>query len=157
MKLLFPTLAYILAAGTALAEPEFTEETVEACMQTQAAAGASPAECVSTVMSECIDFGFESPASAVLCFRNAGTAWGDLLKQALSKVEMVAPAQVYTFAEINTRYDLMKSLLECDRIKEMAIASDQDGNAINVQDARCQATATGLTYLKVTLQLRARQ
>jgi hypothetical protein len=56
-------------------------------------------------------------------------------------------------ARIETKYDLLTNLLQCDRLKELSLAVSQMGDdAVAVQDARCQATVSALSFMRLYLR-----
>lgn len=127
--------------------------TAEACFSDAATAHSDPAACVDAAQIDCLDNAVETPAVANLCLKNAQAAWSDALGARFASVVANADPAAAATLRIETKYDLLATLMQCDRMQELALAtSDLTGPAIAVQTARCQATAAGLTYMRLYLR-----
>ena len=127
---------------------------VRACVAAQAEAGAPAAECVNRAHAACLELG-DAPAAATLCLRDAKEAWGRRIAARLDEVAAGAPGEIAQVARIEVRFDLLQNLLQCDRLEALALLRPPDEAALALQRARCEATATGLAYVKLLLQSRA--
>lgn len=152
-----PVLSLALVVG--LASPVWAETTVDidatrACIQKQIDTNAPVAACVNQAHEPCLTFGMEVPAATVLCFSKAQSTWIKAMQAIMDDIKTKTPERSYQFTEINTRFDIMQNLLQCDRMNELSLLSESNADSINIQNARCRATATGLAFVKLTLQTR---
>lgn len=144
-------------AGVALAGPVLQTDKITACVDAQIAANAPVADCVNTAHSQCLEFISEAPAAAIQCFRQARSDWAGLLSEQVFALRDDMQDESWTILEINARYDLTGNLVQCDRMVELMTLRTQDGELLELQKARCQATASGLAYMKLALQAQSQR
>lgn len=157
--LLASTVACVMAFG--LQQPASGQDTsrtenrtdTRACVEAQVQKGAPVAECVNAAQVQCLEFKDASPA-ATECFMGFKERWGAMISARMKEIEAAAPANITSVAKIELKYDMMQNLLQCDRIEELAMLTQPDEAAIVWQRARCEATATGLVFVKLVLQSR---
>ena len=142
----------ILLAGSAAAEPVLDAAATEACIEGQIASDAPVADCVNAAHAVCLDYAGQAPLAAVLCFRQARTDWAALIADRMSTLRAALPDPQGAALEINARYDLLTNLVQCDRMTELMALGQPEGDTLDLQTARCQATASGLAYMKLSLQ-----
>lgn len=135
------------------AAPKDSRTDPRACVEAQAEKGAPVAECVNAAQVQCLEFQDASPA-ATECFIAFKESWGEMISARMQEIEAAAPAQITALAKIELKYDMMQNLLQCDRIEELAMLTRPDEAALVWQRARCEATATGLAFIKLVLQSR---
>ena len=138
-----------------IAEPVLSQDRLSTCVAAQIAANAPVADCVNDAHATCLDYVSQAPVAAVQCFRQAKTDWAKLLSEQIAGLRTLMEEEPWTILEINARYDLMGNLVQCDRMIELMTLRTQDGEVIELQKARCQATASGLAYMKLALQTQA--
>lgn len=126
-------------------------ETPQACIEAQLKAGAPPADCVNRHHAECFQYEDGSPAS-LSCFLKAKDYWGELIKERMEQISADAPEEIRAIAGIEVKYDLKANLLQCDRMRELTLLRKDPSDATAVANARCEATAVGLAYVKLYLQ-----
>lgn len=146
-----------LMPQSSLAEPVLSQERMTACVAAQIAANAPVADCVTDAHATCLDYVSQAPVAAVQCFRQAKTDWAGLLADQIAGLRALMETEHWTVLEINARYDLVGNLVQCDRMIELMTLRTQDGEVIELQKARCQATASGLAYMKLALQTQAEE
>lgn len=132
------------AAGDDTADPR-------ACVEAQIAAGAPVAECVNRTHAECLQFA-EGSEAGIACFLEAKEAWGQRIKARMDEIRASAPEEIAMIAGIEVKYDLQGNLLQCDRMEELRLVRQDPDAATAHADARCEATAVGLAYVKLLLQ-----
>lgn len=145
-------LALSAVPGGALADPVVSGAQVARCLERQIAANAPAAICVQEAYGTCLQDAAEAPAAAVACFLQSKQDWAGLMSEQLTLLQPALGAEAYARLEIETRYDVLTQLVQCDRLHELTLLQQQDADIINVQKARCEATASGLTYMKLLWQ-----
>ena len=146
------TAAMILTAlglGTpALADVNIAD--VDACFEAARTGQADPAVCINAAQDSCLDNAQETPAVSALCFLEAREAWSDAVSQTFAEIVPTMDETDAAVLQIETKYALLGNLLQCDRIEELSLAaSDLTSEAISIQSARCQASATAAMYLRL--------
>jgi hypothetical protein len=124
------------------------------CVAGQAAAGQPAADCVNRAQELCLQFPESAADAATACFRDMKDAWGTAVAARMDEIAATAPEEIAAVARIEVRYDLTINLLQCDRMDALNRLRDQPPELLRAQDARCESTATGLTYVKLLLQSR---
>jgi hypothetical protein len=143
--------ALFLAAGPAFGGVEIDQ--VNACFDAAVTGKSNPAQCIDAAQNACLDNARDTPAVATLCYSDARNAWSAALSAALEKMTAHADEKLAAVARIETKYNLLANLMECDRIEELSVAvSDLTGNDIALQSTRCQATASAATYMHLYLR-----
>ena len=144
-------LVCAVLAFPALAEVDLPR--AQACFDDAIATQSNPAPCVEAEQVACMGGAIETPAVATLCFMDAQSQWSAAIGAQIETIVTEAPPTIAAIARIETRYDLLSNLLQCDRMEELAlVASDQTGEEILLQKTRCSATASGLTYMRLYLR-----
>ncbi len=145
--------AFLVALAPPVSAEILGDPETRDCVEAQVAAGAPAADCVTRAHAACLDLG-DAPAAATLCLLEAKEAWGERIAARMDEIEAAAPAEIGEVAVIEVRFDLLQNLLQCDRLEALARLRDPGGEALRLQRARCEATATGLAYVKLLLQSR---
>ena len=145
-------LALLAAPQIAGAEPVLDQGAVDACTDAAIAANAPVANCVQGAHAPCLSYASEAPAAAIACFRQAKADWAGLISARLTALKPALPGPVWDVLEINTRYDILGNLVQCDRMTELALLQVPGGEQVELQKARCEATASGLVHMKLALQ-----
>lgn len=148
LALLFATLPTLATANPVLL-PGFDE-----CVDLQLEKSEPLGECVRGALVNCVDWPVGEP-SGTACFVTAKDEWGDLLGQRMQRVREAADERVAKIAEIEIRYELERSLRECDRQMELVLLDVPQDDRSDYLRAQCEATAVAATL--VTLILRAGQ
>lgn len=146
----------IIAALQVLATPLLAEvdlEQANACFAAAEETQSDPVHCIDAQQDVCLDNAQGTPAVALLCFRTAREAWSLGISGIISDTVDAAPEPLASVARIETKYDLLTNLLQCERVQELSIAvSELGSDAIGVQTARCQSTASALTYMRLYIR-----
>ena len=138
-----------LAVPALPGQAAITEADIAACLNASEARE-DPALCVAAAHAECRAFPDTAPSAAAECFLAARTDWGTLIAAQMERVAAKASERVAQVARIEVKYDLLANLLQCDRMEELARAASNDsGETIQRQKARCAAAAAGLAYLRL--------
>lgn len=136
--------------GLALpARAEVDLATVDACVADSIASERMPTACVDAALAECIATPDEAPALATLCFTTARAAFSDGISAQMDRIRASADDKIAAIAGIEVKYDLLASLVQCDRMEELALLTDRPGEEIARQKIRCAATASGLAYIRL--------
>jgi hypothetical protein len=116
----------------------------------------TPSACIEAAQDTCMDNAQETPAVATLCFVAARESWSEGLASIFAETVGEMDEVSATVAQIETKYDLLANLLQCDRFEELSIAaSDLGGDMIALQTARCQASASAVIYMRLYLTAQA--
>lgn len=146
--------AFLVLAAPAMAEVDVTA--AASCFGAAADAGTDPSDCIDAAHEACMVDAQERGLVAALCFTNAKDAWSAGLAARLQRVMSESDQQTAALAQVETKYDLLAALLQCDRIEELSlIGSDQTGEMITMQKARCTANASALAYMRLYLRSRS--
>ncbi|EPX78679.1 hypothetical protein [Salipiger mucosus] len=115
------------------------------------AAQAEPGQCITEAHAGCLGLSpDEAPQAATLCFVEAKQQWGALVSERMKALgEEVAP-EALTRLQINARYDLLSDMLQCERVEALAKAGEASAEQITLGRARCEATATGFLFARLT-------
>lgn len=154
-KYLLPAIAAGLASSVLMAPPAVAQEfdTAGACLEERAAAAAPLADCIVEAQAVCLSFPEPSLAGAE-CYRNAKEHWGGLIAARMEEIRAVASNELAAVAGIEVKYDLQGNLMQCDRMEELALVrKDPDEETVYAR-MRCEATAVGLAYAKLSYQSR---
>lgn len=138
-----------LAIAAPVLLPGFDE-----CVELQLEKSAPLGECVRGAFVNCVDWPVGEP-SGTACFVTSKDEWGELLGQRMQRVRAEADERVAKIAEIEIRYELERSLRECDRQMELVLLDIPQDDRSDYMRAQCEATAVAATL--VTLILRAGQ
>ncbi|WP_238367481.1 hypothetical protein [Mesobacterium pallidum] len=140
-----------LAIGLAMLPRMGATEAVDAKAYLACIAGGEALQsCLAVAHAACDAIPAETPAAAIACYRAAEQGWTDAIKSTLqSRAETMAP-DALTALSINTRYDLMTALLQCDRRQEIGLAVTQDpAPEIQAARARCGALSAALVLARL--------
>jgi len=138
----------ILTAWPVSGSSAITEAEIAACLnapETQT----DPALCATAAQKDCLAFPETAPSAAAECFLNAKAEWDGLIAGRMKAIAETAPERVAAIARIEVKYDLLANLLHCDRLEELARLGDTDDEHLLRQRTQCEATAAGLSYLKL--------
>ncbi len=137
------------SAGAVIAQVDV--RAAEACFT----AADDPATCVVGAQDPCLDKAGETPAVATLCFTETRAEWSAALGARMRDLMADSDPRLAAVAQIETKYDLLTNLLQCDRLRDLALAtSDAPDPTIALNYARCQSTASGLSYMRLFLRSR---
>ena len=124
------------------------------CADLQVGKGEPLGSCVRGAFGNCLAWPAGETAGTA-CFIDAKDEWGDLLGQRLQRIRDRGDERLGKIAEIETRYELERSLRECDRRMELMLLDVPQDDQSAYLRAQCEATAVAATL--VTLILRAGQ
>lgn len=126
---------------------------VRTCVATAADLGKKPTGCVDTAHAACLRVSSETPAVAALCFEQTRAKWSDAITARMDHLRNAAPERIAALAGIEVKYDLLSSLVQCDRMEELALLREVPAEEILIQKSRCAATASGLAYIRLLWRL----
>ena len=130
-------------------------ELFQACFAAKNSANEPAGDCVNEAQAVCLSFDPGSQAAAgTLCFVKAKEDWAAGITAQMDQITAMADPQIAAVAGIEVKYDLLSNLLQCERMRDLALLTDRPSDAIVLQFARCEATATGLVLTKLMLQSR---
>ena len=111
--------------------------------------------CIDTAQTDCMASLQTAPAAATLCYTQARTVWEQGLTDRIAAIATQPDDTLTAVARIETRFDLLANMLQCDKIEALSkAASDLTGPEIAAQKAACQSTATGLSYMRLYMRSR---
>lgn len=128
-------------------------DSVQTCVETARGAQTNPNDCIDTAHQACLVDSTEAPAAATLCFTKARAAWSDGIAARMSVIQDNAPENIAALAGIEVKYDLLASLVQCDRLEELGLLQEAPAEQVRLQKARCEATASGLAYVRLLWRL----
>ncbi|MBV7393959.1 hypothetical protein [Mameliella sediminis] len=146
-------LCLLAPALPAQADPRLDLDSVQTCLDTALELGKKPTGCVDAAHAPCLQISPETPAVAGLCFSDARQEWSDAIGTRMSELSANAPERIAALAGIEVKYDLLSSLVQCDRMEELALLRELPAAEIQLQKARCTATASGLAYIRLLWRL----
>lgn len=120
-----------------------------ACVERARSDGADPKLCLAQVHAPCQSISAETPALVTLCFDTAREAWTRATAARLDEITHDAPEQIGARTRIDTKYDLLAGLLQCDRLEELGHLTEIEDDRLLLEKTRCEATATGLAYIRL--------
>lgn len=135
--------------GPGPARAEVVLDQVARCIEHSRQSGTVPTACIDTAQADCLSLPAETPAVAILCYARARESWDSGITQRMAEIRATAPEQIAAIAGIEVKYDLLASLVQCDRLEELARLSSQTAETVQRQKARCTATASGLAYMRL--------
>ncbi|MCV2875023.1 hypothetical protein OE810_02010 [Rhodobacteraceae bacterium XHP0102] len=110
-------------------------------------------DCVAEALAPCQAEPDDMHAVATLCFRNSRSAFDAGISAAMTRLRAGQDNALITLLSIETKYDMLSGLLQCDRMEELALALSNIGpDAIARQKAQCQATTSALVLARLTLR-----
>lgn len=145
-------LAQILAAPLSAEEPAKGADLsqTESCVAAALKANSSPADCLATLHAPCLNFPASASPQSALCFVETRKSWDQRIKDRLEK--LADDPAVAAVASIESRYDLMANLLQCDRLDELSALYKMDEDQRLLQKTRCEAAAAGLAYIRLLVR-----
>ena len=145
-----------LFAAPVVAEVDLSQ--VQTCVAERIEAGDQPLSCIDEAQLDCTAINPETPLVAVVCFHDASDAWNAGIRDTMMRVQSTGPEDLAVVAGIETKYDILSGLMQCDRMKELAQAMSKDTpEAVQRQYAQCSATAAGLAYARLHWRTREGQ
>ena len=124
----------------------------ESCVAAALAAGSSPADCLGQMHAPCLAFPQNATAQATLCFVETRKDWDTRTKAALEAMAAQPDPMIGRIAAIESRYELLTNLLQCDRLDELSALYAHPDEARLLQKTRCEAAAAGLTYIRLLVR-----
>ncbi len=110
-------------------------------------------DCVAEALAPCQAEPDDMHAVATLCFRNSRSAFDAGINEAMTRLRADGEEALVTLLSIESKYDMLGGLLQCDRMEELALAlSNIPPDAIARQKAQCQATTSALVLARLTLR-----
>ncbi|ARE42073.1 hypothetical protein RGUI_3932 [Rhodovulum sp. P5] len=147
-------LAAVLLCLAAPAHAEVNISRVDACVAQSSAQKRPPTDCIDAALAECLAVPADTPAVAGLCFSDAKEAFSAAISDGMQTLRASAPDQIAAIAGIEVKYDLLANLLQCDRMEDLAKLGPAPAQEIGLQKMRCEATAAGLTYMRLVWRAR---
>jgi hypothetical protein len=147
--------AVCLAAFMTPASAEVSIEAVDTCLEQAFTAGTNPNECVDQTHQTCGTMPEDMHSAAALCFTKAREDWAAGIAAQMEALKAKADDKIMSIAGIEVKYDILSSLLQCDRMEELNRLSDQSGELILRQKAGCESTASGLAYVRLVWRSRS--
>jgi hypothetical protein len=149
MKKVFAALFGVIPV---CAVAEFDQQSLMMCLNTKIEYNLPAAECVTEALQACLQIDDKHVNTKTDCFLTAKSEFATLNAGRIEELQSALDAQKYQIVEISTRYDILGNLMQCDRLHEMNLVMQEDANAINLQNFRCQATAMGMAFAKLYVQ-----
>lgn len=150
MRYVFMTAACGLLGTPALAAVDLSA--AQACF----IAKTEPTTCIDAAQADCMASLSEAPSAATVCFRAAQEVWSEGIGAQINVIASQPDETLTAVARIETKYDLLTNMLQCDKIEDLSkAASDLTGEMIAAQKAACQSTASGLSYMRLMLRSRS--
>lgn len=147
--------AVCLALWALPAGAEISIETVNACITKAAEDGTNPNLCVDQAHTDCGAIAEDMHTVATLCFTEAQQVWGDAISTKLAEVQAKTDENIGAVAAIETKYDVLSALVQCDRMEELSRLTESTADLVQRQKAGCQSTASGLAYVRLFWRSRA--
>ena len=145
----------ILCLWAGLASAEVSVSDTNACITESLNQGRQATSCIALAHSSCTEVVSETPAVATLCFVNAERAWAAGISGIMSQITEGASEEIAAIASIESKYDLLTALLQCDRMEELELVVGQkEDEDILLGNAHCKARATALTYARLFVRSR---
>jgi hypothetical protein len=148
-------LALVLAGQSVTAEVDLGK--VDGCVTNARDLDLSPLSCVDDAHAPCLEIHSETPNVTSLCFIQAQDSWSKGIARHMEVLTEQAPAEIVTIAKIEVKYDLLASLLQCDRMDELAALQGSTEEERLMQKSRCSATASGLAFVRMIWRSPMRQ
>ena len=140
---------------SAPATAQMSMETVDACLTDAFSAQTSPNACVDLAHSECGGMPEEMHAASALCFTKTQEVWNAAIAEQMEAIRARGDDQLSAIAGIETKYDVLSALLQCDRMEELNRLTDQSAELVARQKAGCVSTAAGLAYVRLNWRARS--
>ncbi|MDH5797891.1 MAG: hypothetical protein OEZ19_04945 [Paracoccaceae bacterium] len=153
-RFLLAGLTIFTFAGLAEARDLLGQSDIDKCIEVRDTAGENVTDCVDIAQSQCNTFGTKAPLAALQCFRGVKEEWDEYIRTRMEQVNQTANEKLFALVQIEVKYDLLQNLLQCDRMTELQLLQSPSPEESALQQARCEATATGLVYVKFYWQSR---
>lgn len=139
--------AFIFCGSPALAEVDLAM--VDGCVTKAREMDQSVMACVDAAHAPCLEIHSETPNVRSLCFKEAQDSWSRGIARHIEELAKDAPTQITAIAKIEVKYDLLASLLQCDRLDELAALQGAADQERLMQKTHCSATASGLAFARM--------
>ncbi|WP_218588655.1 hypothetical protein [Marivita hallyeonensis] len=147
------TASALLCILSSSASADVNLVAADACLAARLVQQQNPASCVDEAHQRCLTTPDDMTASAVLCYNQAREAWRIGISAEMERIAETADDRIAAIAGVELKYDLLANLMQCDRMEELAkVGSEATGNQIARQRAQCEASASGLAYLRVKMR-----
>ncbi len=115
-----------------------------------------PTTCIDAAQQDCMTDLQAAPSVATVCYGQTQSGWSEGITTQMDAIASQPDDTLTAVARIETQYDLLANMLQCDKIEALSkAASDLTGEQIGAQKAACQSTATGLSYMRIMLRSRS--
>ncbi|WP_435257317.1 hypothetical protein ACSBLW_14510 [Thioclava sp. FR2] len=121
----------------------------EMCLTEAIEASANPAECLMKIHSPCLAYSQAAAPQASLCYVEMRKGWDAKIKAMLEAASASEDARLAASFRIESKYELLANLLNCDRLDELAELYKQPETERILQKTRCEATASAVTFIKL--------
>lgn len=148
-----PFVLALACATSTVAEESVDLDAVRSCVATALDLDKKPTGCVDSAHTACLRISSDTPAVAALCFEDRRADWSTAITQRMDHLRSAAPERIAALAGIEVKYDLLASLVQCDRMEELALLREVAAEEIQIQKSRCEATASGLAYIRLLWRL----
>ncbi|PYG28301.1 hypothetical protein [Pelagimonas varians] len=148
-------MALVLTSQPVAAEVDLGK--VDGCISNARDLDLSPLSCVDAAHAQCLEIHSETPNVISLCFSRAQDSWSQGIARHMDVLTEQAPAEIVTIAKIEVKYDLLASLLQCDRMDELSALQGTPEEERLMQKTRCSATASGLAFARMIWRSPMRQ
>lgn len=158
MRLRIGAIAAMSAAlVTGAAQAEMSMKTVDQCLTGAFDAQTNPNSCVDLAHAECGGMPEDMHAASALCFTKTQEVWNAAIAEQMEGIRARGDDQLSAVAGIETKYDVLSALLQCDRMEELNRLTDQSAELVARQKAGCVSTASGLAYVRLNWRARSLQ
>ncbi len=155
-----PLVALALAGQDVAAEIDVHKvdlAAVDGCIANAMTLEQSPLSCIDAAHTPCLEISAETPNVTTLCFKQAQDQWSHGIARHMEVLSQEAPKEIVAIARIEVKYDLLASLLQCDRMDELAALRGTANEERLKQKTRCRATASGLAFARMVWRSPMRQ
>lgn len=146
--------AALLVVLPTAAWPEIDLAAVAACIDRPRTEGGVAVDCVAEAMTTCRVIPPEAPALASQCYRTARAEWSQGITSRMAGLRSSAPETIAAIAAIEVKYDLLSGLMQCDRMRDLALLGDAPEETIQREADRCAADAAGRAYVRLIWRAR---
>jgi hypothetical protein len=152
MQQLTGMTAILVCLATA-ATAQVDTKAAQACFDQAVASQTDPADCIDAVQQTCMPDAQARPLVAALCFTKIRDDWSAAIGDTMQTFVTTADDTIATIARIETKFDLLSALIQCDRVEELSLAaSDIPTDMIALQKEHCAATASALAFMRLHLR-----
>jgi len=154
MRILSPVFALVLVTLAVPCQAGVDLPAVDACIAHSEQMKSPPTACVDAEHAECAAMPDKMNAAATVCFSDAREAWTDGISRRMEELQKTTSEDIAAIARIELKYDLLASLVQCDRMEELALLKGGPNEDLLRQKIRCAATASGLAYIRLVWRSR---